>query len=403
MYGRAGARVQSAGAAPRLGLGAPSDPARLGWMVTQESTESLTVRDNRTGQEYDVPITDGTIKAADIGTDQGRRRRARPRRLRPRLRQHRLVPQRRHLHRRREGDPRVPRLPHRAARREVQLPRGRLPARARHAADQGGVRRLGARDHLPHVRPRERQGVHAGLPLRRPPDGDADGVGRRPVDVLPRRPQHQRRRQPAHADRADDREDADPRRLVVPARAGQAVRLPRQRAELHRQLPLDAVQDERAEVRAPTSGWSRRSTCCSSCTPTTSRTARPTRSARSARRRSTPTPRSPPASPPSSARCTAAPTRRCCGCCAGSASKENIPDFIKGVKDGNEKLMGFGHRVYKNYDPRATIIKKAARTSSRSPASTRCSTSPRSSRRSRSRTSTSSSASSTPTSTSTPA
>ena len=37
----------------------------------------------------------------------------------------------------------------------------------------------------------------------------------------------------------------------------------------------------------------------------------------------------------------------------------NIPDFIKGVKDGNERLMGFGHRVYKNYDPRAKIIKKA--------------------------------------------
>ena len=34
-------------------------------------------------------------------------------------------------------------------------------------------------------------------------------------------------------------------------------------------------------------------------------------------------------------------------------SKENIPDFIYGVKDGNERLMGFGHRVYKNYDPRA--------------------------------------------------
>jgi citrate synthase len=40
-------------------------------------------------------------------------------------------------------------------------------------------------------------------------------------------------------------------------------------------------------------------------------------------------------------------------------SKENIPDFIKGVKDGNERLMGFGHRVYKNYDPRAKIIKSA--------------------------------------------
>ena len=40
-------------------------------------------------------------------------------------------------------------------------------------------------------------------------------------------------------------------------------------------------------------------------------------------------------------------------------SKEEIPDFIKGVKDGNERLMGFGHRVYKNYDPRAKIIKQA--------------------------------------------
>ncbi len=40
--------------------------------------------------------------------------------------------------------------------------------------------------------------------------------------------------------------------------------------------------------------------------------------------------------------------------------QENIPDFIKGVKEGNERLMGFGHRVYKNYDPRAKIIKRSA-------------------------------------------
>ena len=39
---------------------------------------------------------------------------------------------------------------------------------------------------------------------------------------------------------------------------------------------------------------------------------------------------------------------------------ENIPDFIEGVKAGKERLMGFGHRVYKNYDPRAKIIKSAA-------------------------------------------
>ena len=40
-------------------------------------------------------------------------------------------------------------------------------------------------------------------------------------------------------------------------------------------------------------------------------------------------------------------------------TKENIPGFIEGVKSGDEKLMGFGHRVYKNFDPRAKIIKKA--------------------------------------------
>ena len=40
-------------------------------------------------------------------------------------------------------------------------------------------------------------------------------------------------------------------------------------------------------------------------------------------------------------------------------STDNVPDFIEGVKAGKEKLMGFGHRVYKSFDPRAKIIKKA--------------------------------------------
>src|ERR1700719_3463412 len=39
-------------------------------------------------------------------------------------------------------------------------------------------------------------------------------------------------------------------------------------------------------------------------------------------------------------------------------SVENIPGFLEGVKAGEERLMGFGHRVYKNYDPRARIIRK---------------------------------------------
>ena len=41
-------------------------------------------------------------------------------------------------------------------------------------------------------------------------------------------------------------------------------------------------------------------------------------------------------------------------------SAKNIPAYIKRVKQGEIKLMGFGHRVYKNYDPRATIIKQVA-------------------------------------------
>ncbi len=39
---------------------------------------------------------------------------------------------------------------------------------------------------------------------------------------------------------------------------------------------------------------------------------------------------------------------------------KNVPEFIKGVKARERLLMGFGHRVYKNYDPRAAIIKKYA-------------------------------------------
>ncbi|MDC0667171.1 citrate synthase [Nannocystis radixulma] len=38
----------------------------------------------------------------------------------------------------------------------------------------------------------------------------------------------------------------------------------------------------------------------------------------------------------------------------------NVPEFITGVKNGSGRLMGFGHRVYKNYDPRAKVIKKLA-------------------------------------------
>ncbi|VFQ78698.1 unnamed protein product [Cuscuta campestris] len=41
-------------------------------------------------------------------------------------------------------------------------------------------------------------------------------------------------------------------------------------------------------------------------------------------------------------------------------SINNIPDFLEGVKNRKRKMSGFGHRVYKNYDPRARVIKKLA-------------------------------------------
>jgi len=41
-------------------------------------------------------------------------------------------------------------------------------------------------------------------------------------------------------------------------------------------------------------------------------------------------------------------------------SIEKVPEYIKRVKEGDFRLMGFGHRVYKNYDPRARIIKQVA-------------------------------------------
>ncbi len=155
-----------------------------------------------------------------------------------------------HVHRRREGHPRVPRLSDRAARRAVELPRGRLPADPRRAPLRAAARGVDAPHHDPHVRARERQGVHAGLPLRRPPDGDAAGLRRRALDVLSRGERDQGRGHPLHPGDPAAREDADAGGVRVPPQPGQAVRLSRQRAVLPGQLPLDDLQDDRDPLRA---------------------------------------------------------------------------------------------------------------------------------------------------------
>ena len=56
----------------------------------------------------------------------------------------------------------------------------------------------------------------------------------------------------------------------------------------------------------------------------------------------------------------AAPTKPHCRCSQEIGTVDRIPEFIKRAKDKNDsfRLMGFGHRVYKNYDPRARIMQK---------------------------------------------
>ena len=99
--------------------------------------DSLTVTDNRTGKTYELPIADGTIKAIDLRKIKTGRGRFRPDDLRSGLPQYRRLPQRHHLHRRRQGHPAVPRLSYRADRREGQLPRGRPTCCARASSPPG--------------------------------------------------------------------------------------------------------------------------------------------------------------------------------------------------------------------------------------------------------------------------
>ena len=162
------------------------DPELDGWGGVATSADTLTVTDNRTGKQYEIPIKDDTIRATElrkikatdddfglmtydpafmntascrsaityIDGDNG-------------ILEYRGYP--------------IEQLAEKSTYLEVAylLIHGELP-------DQRAARRVGPRDHDPHVRARERQGVHAGLPLRRAPDGDAAGVGRRAVDLLPR-------------------------------------------------------------------------------------------------------------------------------------------------------------------------------------------------------------------------
>ena len=192
--------------------------------------DTLTVTDNRTGQTYELADHGRHRPRHGPPPDQGRRRRLRPDDLRPGVHEHRVVPLGDHLHRRRRGHPRVPRLPDRAARRAVDLPRGRLPARPRRAADPERSSTSGSHEITIHTFVHENvKDFMQGFRYDAHPMGMLLGVGRRAVDLLPGRQGHPRRAEPPHPDDPADREDADARGVRLPALAGPAVRLSRQR------------------------------------------------------------------------------------------------------------------------------------------------------------------------------
>ena len=214
--------------------------------------ETLTITDNRTGTSYELPIAEGTIRATDLRQikvdeddfglmtyDPAFMNTASCRSAITFL----------------DGDAGILRyrgypieqLAEKQRFLEVAylLVYGELP-------DPGAARRVGTRHHAPHVRPRERAHLHAGLPLRRPPDGDAasraSGCSARSTP------------------RPRTSQDADNRYLQIvrliakmPTLGawayrhidGHAVRLPGQRALLRRELPLDALHHRRPAATTP--------------------------------------------------------------------------------------------------------------------------------------------------------
>ena len=138
------------------------------------------------------------------------------------------------------------------------------------------VRDLAPRRHVPHVHPRERpQAVPQGVPLRRPPDGDAGFRRGRPLDLLPQRQGHLRPELAQQADHPADRQDADPGRRRPPLQRGHALRVPGQHAQVRPELPLHALEGGGTPLRGRPRALPRATTSSSFCTPTTSRTAPP--------------------------------------------------------------------------------------------------------------------------------
>ena len=268
------------------------------------------------------------------------------------------------------GHPALPRLPDRAAGGALDLPRDRLPADLRRAAD--GRAQLDDVDDSRSTRHtllhEEFKRFFDGFPMDAHPMGilasavaalstfyqDSDGPARR----RGRRDQHH----------PPDRQDADDRGLRLQEVDRPAVHLPGQRARLREQLPADDVRGARPSRTPSTPTRRARCASCSSCTPTTSRTAPPRRCGWSARATPTCSPRSRPGSPRCGARSTAAPTRRSWRCSRRSTpTAATSRKYVDAGEGPGRPVPADGLRP-----PRLQELRPAGRRSSRRPR-TRCS------------------------------
>ena len=208
--------------------------------------DTITITDDRTGKTVTVPITDGVFPASAI------------RELDPNLfiydpafMSDRGLQVGDHLPRRRRRHPALPRLPDRAARRALDVPRGRLPAAQRRAAEQGAARAVDATT-SPTTRSSTRTCASGSstasttTPTRWACSSSAlAALGTFYHDAKDIYDEDE----PRQADPAADRQDADAGGDVLPLLGRPAVRLPGQRAVVPGQLPQHDVEDRRVRGR----------------------------------------------------------------------------------------------------------------------------------------------------------
>ena len=187
------------------------------------------ITDNRTGKSYELPIADGTIKATDLrqirtSDDDFGLMTYDPAFMNTASCRSAIT----YI----DGDKGILRYrgyPIEQLAENGQLPRGRLPAVRRRAAQPGAAGQVGDRHPVPHLRPHQRHQVPRGLPLRRAPDGDAARRGRGALDLLSGRQAHRGPGEPLHPAGPADGQAADHRGLRLPAHPRPALRVPAER------------------------------------------------------------------------------------------------------------------------------------------------------------------------------